>query len=83
MQSAFPAYAQRERVADRLEGIREQRAEKDLDVARWYRRTKQAGAAEYYYRLVLKDGPGTLAAGEAQHALRAMGVDLAEEELQP
>ena len=83
VQSAFPAYAERERVADRLEGIRQQRAEKDLDIARWYQRTKQAGAADYYYRLVLKGWPETLAAGEAQSALRAMGVDLAEEESQP
>jgi outer membrane protein assembly factor BamD (BamD/ComL family) len=81
--ATFPAYAEHERVGDRLEGIRQQRAEKDLDVARWYERTKQAGAAEYYYRLVLHDWPDTLAAGEARRALRDMGVVLAEEDSQP
>lgn len=83
VKAAFPPYAERERVADRLEGIRQQRAEKDLDVARWYERTKQAGAAEFYYRLMLKDWPDTLAAGEAQRRLRALGVDLSQEEAQP
>ncbi len=83
MQSVFPAYAERERVADRLEGIRQQRAEKDLDIAAWYQRTKQAAAAEYYYRLVLQDWPDTLAAGEAQRGLRDLGVGPAAEESQP
>jgi len=80
MQETFPTYAQRERVADRLDGIRQQRAEKDLDIARWYERTGRAGAAEFYYRLVLKDWPDTLAAGEARRSLRALGVALPAEE---
>lgn len=83
VQSAFPAFAERERVGDRLEGIRQQRSEKDLDIARWYERTKQTGAAEFYYRLVLNDWPDTLAAGEAQRRLRAMGIELNAEEAQP
>jgi outer membrane protein assembly factor BamD (BamD/ComL family) len=83
LQATFPPYAERERVPDRLEGIRQQRAEKDLDIARWYERTKQAGAAEYYYRLVLNDWPDTLAAGEARRSLQLMGVELAEEDSQP
>jgi hypothetical protein len=83
VQSTFPVYAERERVGDRLEGIRQERAEKDLDIARWYERTKQTGAAEFYYRLILKDWPETLAAGEARRQLRALGVELAEEGGQP
>jgi len=83
VQSTFPAYAERERVADRLEGIRQQRAEKDLEVARWYERTKRTGAAEFYYRLILKDWPDTLAAGKARGRLRALGAELPEEETQP
>ncbi|MFQ5805745.1 MAG: outer membrane protein assembly factor BamD [Phycisphaerae bacterium] len=81
--STFPGYAEREQVATRLEGIRQQRAEKDLDIARWYERTKQTGAAEFYYRLILKDWPDTLAAAEAQSRLRALGAELPEEEAQP
>lgn len=74
-QKAFPDYAEREHVPQRLEGIRAARAEKDLDVARWYEKTRQGGAAEFYYRQILKDWPGTLAAVEARRRLRAMGVE--------
>jgi outer membrane protein assembly factor BamD (BamD/ComL family) len=70
----FPAYARREEVPERLEGIRQERAEKDLDIGRWYERTKQPSAAEFYYRLVLKDWPDTLAAADARTRLRALGV---------
>ena len=80
VQSAFPVYARREHVPDRLDGIREQRAEKDLEVARWYERVKQPAAAEWYYRLILRDWPETLAASEAQQQLRALGVEPTEEE---
>jgi outer membrane protein assembly factor BamD (BamD/ComL family) len=83
VQTSFPPYAQRERVADRLEGIRQQRAEKDLDIARWYERTGRAGAAEFYYRLILKERPDTLAASEAQRRLRALGAEPAAEESRP
>ena len=80
---AFPVYARRENVEQRLEGIRQQRAEKDLDIARWYERTRQPAAAEFYYRLVLEDWDDTLAAAEARQRLRAMGVELDAEESQP
>lgn len=78
VQAAFPDYAERENVDVRLEGIRQQRAEKDLYVADWYERTKQAGAAEYYYRRILKDWPDTVAAAQARSRLRAMGFDVPE-----
>jgi outer membrane protein assembly factor BamD (BamD/ComL family) len=81
--AAFPVYSEREAVEERLEGIRQQRAEKDLDIAQWYERTGQAGAAEFYYRLVLKDWPDTLAANEARNRLRGMGIELETEESQP
>jgi hypothetical protein len=75
-QSAFPAYAERESVNDRLTGIRETRAEKDLDIARWYERTKRTDAAGYYYRLIVRDYGGTLAESEARARLRVLGADL-------
>jgi outer membrane protein assembly factor BamD (BamD/ComL family) len=81
VQSAFPTYAERENVPDRLQGIREQRAEKDLDIAQWYARTRQPSAAEFYYRQVLEDWPDTLAAADARTRLRAMGARL--EDLEP
>jgi tetratricopeptide (TPR) repeat protein len=79
VQDVFPAYAEREDVGPRLEGIRDQRAEKDLAVGAWYERTDQAGAAAYYYRLVIRDYAETIAATEAQVRLRALGFDPPEE----
>ena len=67
-------------MAQRLEGIRELRAAKDLDIGRWYERTRQPGAAEFYYRQLLADWPDTLAAAEARQCLRALGVELESEE---
>jgi outer membrane protein assembly factor BamD (BamD/ComL family) len=80
VQAAYPDFAARENVDVRLEGIRQQRAEKDLSVARWYEKTKQAGAAEYYYKIILKEWPDTVAAAEARSRLRAMGVEFADNE---
>lgn len=74
----FPAYAERENVDERLAGVRRLRAEKDLDIAKWYERTAQAGAAEFYYRQILKDWEDTLAAAEARQRLRALGVEMTE-----
>jgi outer membrane protein assembly factor BamD (BamD/ComL family) len=81
VQAAFPTYAERENIPDRLLGIREQRAEKDLDIALWYARTRQPSAAEFYYRQVLADWPDTFAAADARTRLRAMGARL--EDLEP
>lgn len=78
LSAAFPAYARHEKVDERLEGIRQTRADKDLDIARWYQHTGRSDAAEYYYRLILTDWPGTLAAVEAQARLQAMGVEMSE-----
>lgn len=83
VERAFPVYSRREEVGQRLEGIRQLRAEKDLDIARWYERTRQPAAAEFYYRLVLEDWDDTLAAAQARQRLRALGVDPDAEESQP
>lgn len=76
VEARYPQYAAREAVELRLAGIREQRAAKDLDIARWYRRTKQTGAAEFYLRAILKDWPDTLASADARRELRQMGIDI-------
>jgi tetratricopeptide (TPR) repeat protein len=80
VQASYPTYAERENVGQRLEGIRQQRAAKDLDIGKWYERTRQKPAAEYYYRLVLNDWGDTLAATEARQRLRAMGVQVEDVE---
>jgi outer membrane protein assembly factor BamD (BamD/ComL family) len=78
--AAYPAYAERENVPQRLVGLREKRADKDLEVARWYERVRQKAAAEFYYRQILKQYPGTLAEAEARQRLRALGVEIVAEE---
>src|SRR5262245_32698821 len=75
VRSAYPDYARREGVDERIENIRQKRAEKDLAVAKWYEKVGRRGAAEFYYRRILRDFSGTLAASEAQGRLRALGVE--------
>ena len=72
--TVFPAFAEREQAPARLEGIRNQRADKDLDIAKWYEKTRRPDAATYYYRLVVADYPNTLAAAEATGRLRTLGA---------
>jgi outer membrane protein assembly factor BamD (BamD/ComL family) len=81
--AAYPAYAERNQVAERLEGIRQQRADKDLGIARWYEKTGQPAAAEFYYRAVVAQWPDSLASAAARQRLRALGVELEETEAQP
>lgn len=76
VRDTFPHYAEREQVDARLAAIRQKRAEKDLEVARWYERTGQRGAAEFYYRLIVREWPDTLAESVARSRLRALGVEL-------
>jgi outer membrane protein assembly factor BamD (BamD/ComL family) len=71
----FPPLAERESIDARLEGIRQKRADKDLDIAQWYERTKARDAAVFYYRRILADWPDTLAAAGAQARLKALGVE--------
>jgi tetratricopeptide (TPR) repeat protein len=75
LKKAFPAYAERQGVDARMESVRQARAAKDLEIGKWYEKTRQAGAAEYYYRLVTNDWPDTIAAAEALERLRALGAE--------
>lgn len=73
VEDVYPAFAEREAVAERRRGIRRQRADKDLDVARWYQRSRNPEAAAFYYRLVIRDYAGTQAADEARDSLVTLG----------
>lgn len=75
----YPEYAEQQNVPQRLEGIRSQRADKDLYIAKWYERTQRRGAAEFYYRQILLDWPDTLAASEARTRLRGLGIEIEQE----
>jgi outer membrane protein assembly factor BamD (BamD/ComL family) len=84
LQATFPAYAQHENVGERLDGIQEKRAAKDLDIGRWYERTRRPDAAAYYYREIMADWPGTLAAAEARTRLQGLGMEpVSAEEREP
>lgn len=74
LRDAYPAYAERESVDARLDAIREQRAAKAMDVARWYAKTGRDDAAAFYYRHVLETWPDTLSAPQARARLRDMGL---------
>jgi tetratricopeptide (TPR) repeat protein len=73
VQDVYPAFAERMAVAERLSGIRRQRAEKDLEVGRWYERSRNPEAAAFYYRLVIRDYRDTQAADEARSRLLDLG----------
>lgn len=76
LQNAYPEFARQERIAERLDGIRVAQSEKDLYVAKWYEKTGRRDSAEYYYRLILREWPGTLAEAEARQRLVGMGIEL-------
>jgi len=83
VKAAFPEFAQREGVDERLEAIARKRAEKDLEIARWYERTQATPAAAFYYQLILREHPQTLEAVEARRRLRALGFETPEESAAP
>lgn len=83
LREAYPVVAEREDVETRLAAIRDRQAEKDLEIARWYERTRQQASAEFYYRRILRDWPETLAASAARVRLRGLGVEVEAEPAPP
>ena len=79
IKTAFPEYADRENVDERLERIRVEKSERDLSVGRWYEKTRRLSSAAWYYREVISTWPDTLAATEARSRLRAMGYEVPAE----
>ncbi len=59
-------------VAPILQTIRERRAEKELDVGRYYRKIEQLKAAVFYFESVQAHWPDTAAAAQALQAIKAM-----------
>jgi len=62
---SYPDQAERGGVGLILQDIREKRADKDLRTGKYYRKTGHAKAAEFYFRLVVSDWSGTIAAAKA------------------
>ncbi len=70
---AYPALAQQLNVDADLDDIASKRADKTLDIGKFYQKTDQPGAARYYYRAVVVNWPDTAAAAEAQSLLAKLG----------
>jgi len=68
----YPDSAAAEGVGQRLERIRENRAEKEFRTGRFYERTHQTRAAAYYYRFVVDKWPDTTAARDARARLELL-----------
>jgi len=72
--NAYPGEADRDGVGLVLDSIREMRADKEFRVGRYYERTDHLSSAVYYYELVRRDWPGTVAASRATRRLELLGV---------
>lgn len=72
-----PAAANRKGVGAILDSIRESRGEKGFSIAAYYDRTRHYSSAIYYYRLVRRDWPGSIAAVKATERLKLLGAPVA------
>jgi outer membrane protein assembly factor BamD (BamD/ComL family) len=70
----FPHESEKQNVPVILDQIKLRRAEKDYEVARFYRKIHQPKAAVYYYEFVIRNWPDTLYAQKAQVELDQLDV---------
>jgi outer membrane protein assembly factor BamD (BamD/ComL family) len=83
IQTAMTAYpelaAKKEDFLKKLVGIEAQQAQKDLNVAAFYERTKHLGSAWFYYKLVERRYPKTSYAQLAQKRMEEIRGELEKE----
>jgi len=72
----FPNEAKREDIPVILDQIKSKRAQKEFEIGRFYRRTRQPVSAAYYFRYVIRAFPDTLWAERAKTELDRMGFDV-------
>lgn len=72
----FGSSGERGQVDVILSSIRQSRAEKDFRVGQYYERTDHLSSAVFYYQLVVKDWPGTIAATKAAARLELLGAPI-------
>ncbi|KKL73839.1 hypothetical protein LCGC14_2070860, partial [marine sediment metagenome] len=77
--ASHPAKAAEVQVERKLKEIHALRAAKGYHVGRFYLRTDQPEAAEFYFRLVVKDYAGTRWAGRARAAMAKLAGGPAKE----
>lgn len=70
----YPAEASAGGVGGIIEKIQQDRADKELSFGRYYERTRHPRTAIYYYELVLKDWPDSVAAQKAKERLAILGA---------
>ena len=70
----YPADAAGEGVELILNDVREKRAEKEFGIGSYYERTGHLTSAVYYYQLILRDWPKTVAAVKASVRLELLGA---------
>jgi len=72
---SYPAQAEQMGVPTSLEQIASTRADKTLDIGRFYERTGQPNAARFYYRATVNRWPTSPAALEAEGKLARLGEE--------
>jgi tetratricopeptide (TPR) repeat protein len=70
----FGSAGEREQVMVILDSIRQARAEKDFRIGQYYEKTDHLSSAIFYYQLVLKEWPDTIAATKAACRLELLGA---------
>lgn len=72
----YPAEAASGGVGGIVEKIHQDRADKVLSFGRYYERTRHQRTAIYYYQILLKDWPDSVAAQKAKERLAILGAPL-------
>lgn len=70
----FGSAGEREQVTVILDSIRQTRAEKEFRIGQYYEKTDHLSSAVFYYQLVLKEWPDSIAATKAASRLELLGA---------
>jgi outer membrane protein assembly factor BamD (BamD/ComL family) len=70
----FGSAGDREQVTVILDSIRQSRAEKEYRIGEYYERTDHLSSAVFYYQLVMKEWPNSIAATKAASRLDLLGA---------
>lgn len=77
----YPQDAQRQGIGKKLIDVQEQLAQKQLDIGKYYDRTKSFTPAEIYYQMVIEKFPGTSADKEVQKLLPLLREKIANQKI--
>jgi outer membrane protein assembly factor BamD (BamD/ComL family) len=79
----FPEVAENEGIGLILDGIGEQRAEKEYDIGHYYERAGHPDAAVFYYRSTIDNWPDTIGASQARQRLLILDPSAVSDEAEP